>query len=262
MKTLMSRNFNVIGLAAMLFAATHHGLAAPVVDIKLHPIGTYASGQFDEGAAEIVAFDPLSLRVFSVNANAVTVDVLDISNPRQPSLATTIDLSDEGGIATSAAFQNGRLAVAIGTTERTDPGQVFFFDSNLQLEGAVTVGALPDMVTFAPNGLVLVANEGEPNDDYTVDPEGTVSIIDLSAGVAGALVTTVDFTAFNGQLLDPSIRIFGPNATVAQDLEPEFITVSASKSWRDRQHQTPGDNLAAVRLYTGVGDGKGALGYS
>jgi hypothetical protein len=39
-------------------------------------------------------------------------------------------------------------------------------------------------------------------------------------------VTTVSFTKFNHATLDPSIRIFGPGSSVAQDLEPEYITVS------------------------------------
>ena len=39
--------------------------------------------------------------------------------------------------------------------------------------GEVTVGALPDMVTIAADGkYAVVANEGEPAEDFAVDPEG------------------------------------------------------------------------------------------
>jgi hypothetical protein len=86
------------------------------------------------------------------------------------------------------------------------------------------------MLIFSPNGrYVLVANEAEPDSNYTIDPEGSVSIIDLSRGVAKltqADVRTAGFSAFNGATLNSSIRIFGPGASLAQDLEPEFITVS------------------------------------
>jgi hypothetical protein len=86
------------------------------------------------------------------------------------------------------------------------------------------------MVTFTPDGsFLLAANEGQPSPDYTIDPEGSVSIVDMRQGAATlsqADVTTAGFSAFNSVALDPSVRIFGPGATVAQDLEPEYITVS------------------------------------
>src|SRR4030095_16441008 len=82
----------------------------------------------------------------------------------------------------------------------------------------------------SPNGrYVLSANEGEPSADYSIDPEGTVSIIDLSRGVKRITakdVRTLNFAAFNNAKLDPSIRVFGPNATVAQDFEPEYVAIS------------------------------------
>ena len=48
--------------------------------IELNTLGTYASGAFDEGAAEIVAHDPANQRLFVINANDSTVDVLDIQD--------------------------------------------------------------------------------------------------------------------------------------------------------------------------------------
>ena len=62
-------------------------------------------------------------------------------------------------------------------------------------EKIITVGALPDMVVYSPDGkFILTANEGEPNATYTNDPEGSVSIIDVANNYA---VKTVNFSAFS-----------------------------------------------------------------
>jgi 2',3'-cyclic-nucleotide 2'-phosphodiesterase/3'-nucleotidase/5'-nucleotidase len=197
--------------------------------ISVTPIGTYRTGVFDQAAAEIVAFDPPSARLFFVNGNSDTVGVLDISNPLAPTLVTAIDLSAYGN-PNSVAVRDGVVAVAVGSDPKTDPGKVVFLDVGGNIVKVITVGALPDMLTFSPNGrYLIVANEGEPSDDYTIDPEGSVSIIDMTGGVAGLTqdsVSTASFSPFNAAVLDPSIRIFGPGATVAQDLEPEYVTVS------------------------------------
>jgi hypothetical protein len=122
------------------------------------------------------------------------------------------------------------VAVAIEADPKTDPGKVVFYDAaGLGKLGEATVGALPDMLTFTPDGLrVLVANEGEPNDDYSIDPEGSISIVTVNGGTSPTVVTA-GFTAFNGQasaLRAAGVRIFGPGASVAQDFEPEYIAVS------------------------------------
>jgi Esterase-like activity of phytase len=168
--------------------------------------------------------------LFVVNARAATVDVLSIRDPSQPEKIGQIDVTSFGAVANSVAVHEGLIAVAVENTNKTNPGMVVFFSRHLKLLGAVQVGALPDMLTFAPDGRwLLVANEGEPNDDYTVDPAGSVSIIDLRRGAAGVRqrdVRTADFKKFNRAQLDKSIRIFGPDASVAQDIEPEYIAVS------------------------------------
>ncbi len=194
--------------------------------ITLTPLGTYATGVFDEGAAEIPAFDPISKRLFVVNGNREAIDVLDVSNPTNPTLITSIDVSDFGS-PNSVAVKNGLVAIAIENANVQDNGIVRIYNTNsLTLVHEVTVGALPDMLTFTPDGSkILVANEGEPNDDYSVDPEGSVSIIDVTS----AHVTKIDFTSFNNQkefLRLRGVRIFGPDATVAEDFEPEYIAIS------------------------------------
>nr|MDF0365359.1 choice-of-anchor I family protein [Nodosilinea sp. TSF1-S3] len=203
------------------------------VPALLVPIGTYETGVFDASAAEIVVYDPATQRLFVVNAQVPAVEVLDLSNPSAPTKLFDIDPSAYGAGANSVAIANGIVAIAIESAVKTDPGSVVFFDIDGNFLNAVTVGALPDMLTFTPDGTkVLVANEGEPNADYSIDPEGSISIIDLSGGVENltqASVTIADFTAFNDQreaLIASGVRIFGPNATVAQDVEPEYIAVT------------------------------------
>ena len=205
--------------------------------IGLNLISTYHTGIFDGGAAEISTYDPASKKLFYVNADDKTIDILDLSTPASPSLVSQIDLAPYGKAANSVAVLDGILAAAVEDTIKQDSGRVVFFDANGTYQNQVTVGALPDMLTFTPDGSkILVANEGEPNDDYTVDPEGSVSIIDISGGIAtltNANVSFATFTSFNGTTLDPSVRIFGNNgsATVAEDVEPEYITVSEDSKW-------------------------------
>ncbi|MEL6190516.1 MAG: choice-of-anchor I family protein [Bacteroidota bacterium] len=196
----------------------------------LTAVGTYATGVFDESATEVVAYDPVTKRLFSTNSDAGSVDIVDISDVTNPTLIKMVDLTTVGDGATSVAVYSGIVAVSVPNNTGTEAGFVVFMDTDGNISSQVTVGVLPDMLTFTPDGTkVLTANEGEPNDEYTIDPEGSVSIIDLSGGVAtltDANVTNVSFTSYNDSTLDASVRIFGPGATIAQDLEPEFITLS------------------------------------
>lgn len=202
--------------------------------IELTQIGRYETGIFDEGAAEITAYDPDSQQLYVINGATNTIDILDISNPTDFRFTSAIDIADLGGGITSIAIQGGAIAAAIEGESVTDPGSVVFFDTEGNVLNQVTVGALPDMVTFTPDGTkVLVANEGEPDEDRPDDnPEGSVSIIDIAEGVENASVTTADFTAFNGQeaeLRGRGVRIF-PEKNFANDAEPEYIAVSPDSS--------------------------------
>lgn len=200
--------------------------------IKLSVLGHYKTNIFAESAAEIPAYDAASKRLFVVNAQKGLVDVLDASKPEQPvhiaELSTRDYLADSE--VNSVAVQNGIVAIAVQAKNKTDAGLVVFFNAkDLSFMSKVAVGSLPDMLTFSPNGkTVLVANEAEPNDDYSIDPEGSVSIIDIR-DIKQPKASIADFRAWNSQkadLMAKGVRIFGPNATVAQDLEPEYITIS------------------------------------
>ncbi|MBL7981012.1 MAG: choice-of-anchor I family protein [Flavobacteriales bacterium] len=197
--------------------------------VSITHLGTYATGSYNTSAAEVVSFDPVSDRIFFVNAQLNQVVALNASNPASLTLAFTIDMSLYGGVANSICVVPGGIAVAAEASPKTDAGKVVFFDANGTFLSQVTVGAQPDHVTVSPNGQrVLSANEGEPNDTYSIDPEGSISIIDISGGLASLSntnVTTLGFGAYTPAML-PGVRIFGPAGTVAQHMEPEFITIS------------------------------------
>ncbi|WP_241881399.1 choice-of-anchor I family protein [Halorubrum sp. Ib24] len=239
----------VLGLLAGTAGASESGVrsgasgadAASAFDgsqtVKLEQIGRY-EGQnlFDEGGAEIVAYHAPTERLFVINANIGGVEVLDVADPSDPtpvenSPIDAVGSLDAVGSANSVATSEELVAVALEATVAQDPGLVGFYDpETLEFLGTAPVGPLPDKVTFTPDGeRVLVANEGEPTENYAYDPQGSVSIVDLSEGVDHATVDTAGFRRFNGredQLRRQGIRIFGPNASASQDFEPEYVTIS------------------------------------
>jgi hypothetical protein len=234
-------------------------LQAPVAsgNLTLNFLTSVSNGPAGPNSAEIVAHDPLSQRLFIANSLGAKIDIINFDNPAAPTLITSIPVTPYGNI-NSIAVRNGIVAVAIENTVPESPGKVVFLDTNGVFISQVNVGAMPDMITFNHAGTkVLTANEGQPNTAYTADPEGSVSIIDISGGIAGVTqsnVTTAGFSSFNGQvaaLRASGVRIFGPGATVAQDMEPEYITVSEDDqtAWVTCQENNA---IATINLTTGT----------
>lgn len=238
-------------------------IVTPKAQSLLKQVSSVKLGSFDEGAAEISAFDPSTDLLFVTNAEINAVEVLDMSDPTAPARVDTIDVS---GDVNSVAVRAGKLAIAIANDDAQEDGTIDVYTTADFVDGTpsvttYTVGALPDMVTFADDNTLVVANEGEPNDDYTIDPEGSVSIIDLTNADLVAAVSTADFTAFNGTedaLRAQGVRIFGPGATVAQDLEPEYITVEDGKAYVTLQENNA---LAIVDIATATVDDVIGLGF-
>ena len=173
-------------------------------------------------SAEIVAFDSLTNSLWV--AGVAGVDVLNASNG---SLIQHINTSIYGSI-NSVAIYNGIAAFAIeNSVDRTQAGVVKLFDTTTRaLSGginSITVGALPDMLTFSPDGSrLLVANEATPTNYSGYDPVGSVSIIDMGSRTVAATVT------FNNAPVSGSdLR---PKSVTGMDFEPEYIAVSPEGS--------------------------------
>lgn len=215
---------------------------APVASkqIELNYLGFFDPSGNNNSSTEIVVHDPATQRLFTISSLTDVFDIIDFSNPTMPNVIKTVNMLPYGGI-TSVAVKNGIIAVASPNgTNAQENGSVVFFDIDGNFLKQVTVGVLPDMITFTPDGTkVMTANEGEPNDAYTVDPEGSISIIDITGGIPNLLqsnVTTLSLQGFNGQeatLAATGGRKVKSTSTLAQDLEPEYIAISpdSQKAW-------------------------------
>ncbi|MHC4641166.1 MAG: choice-of-anchor I family protein [Planctomycetota bacterium] len=218
------------------------------LELWLEPVGTYRTGIFDDKGAQILDYHAASNRIFITNPGDQTIDVVSIQDVDNPELLLQIPL-DGAPMSVAVHPTYELIAVAIEGEEVTDCGTVGFYSLDGDLLGSVAVGPLPDMVTWTRDGRkVLVANEGEPtNTEYEpedseefIDPNGSISIIKLGPGsslqqkVQNATVVDVGFEEFNDkkqELLDKGVRIYGPDATVAQDLEPEYITLGGGNRY-------------------------------
>jgi hypothetical protein len=217
--------------------------------LQLSLVDSYVSeSEFDTSSAEIVSYDPCSDQLYVVNSQAASIDVLALNtNNSAPSKEGNIDLSlaaaaagIEIGAANSVSAKQGLVAVAIEAKIKQNPGLIALYRSDdLSLLATYPTGALPDMVILSGDGqTILTANEGEPSGDYTNDPEGSITIVDISNGYSAerAVVKQVSFSSFNvgasrhGEL-GANVRTAGPAGTsVAKDLEPEYIALNSDNT--------------------------------
>ena len=231
-------------------------------NISLSLVGRIQLNPSDpEGAAEIVQFHPASNTIYAINgaADKPTIEMIDASyltpealaNPMSNENLTSTALllpTEQNGVLlagpTSVAVSGDWMAVAVPADDKATNGMVLFYNgldtSSPIFVKAVEVGNLPDMVIFTPDASkVLTANEGEPSGDYNVDPEGSISVIAIVDGAPSDTSINIGFADYNGKQADleaqgmhfpnPSGRTINGtliSTTVAQDLEPEYITTT------------------------------------
>ncbi|WP_279192950.1 choice-of-anchor I family protein [Corynebacterium stationis] len=230
-----------------------HTHAAADASVKMAPLGSYASGQLAESAAEIVAFHAGSKRILTVNALSGEIDVLDASNPQKPTKIGSVSAGADREINSVTVREDGLAVAAVQQSNKVLQGEALFFDAAADDLGAaelgrVTIGALPDNVHITDDGAyALVANEGEPSNEldaagtaYVADPAGSVSVITLPApgtveAATQADVRTAGFEAFDAPgALHEDIRIFGPanhHNKPSLDLEPEYVASANGKAF-------------------------------
>jgi hypothetical protein len=193
----------------------------------LTALGTYATGIFDDSAAEIVAYDPRTGQLFVTNSAAGAIDVLSLSSTGTLSLAGTITAT--GSPTHVRIWDDGVSSFVVcsvpNAADSTLPGTLEVYTPAGALVASYPTGALPDMVYVTSTGLALTADEGEPN---AIDPPGSVTIVDLVLGTTA----TVSFAGFDGNeaaLRAQGVRLF-PGVPASADLEPEYIAVSPDET--------------------------------
>ncbi len=231
-KLIGTVNANIIGNSFQIIYLTDNDYQAPVAsnELSMSLLSSFSNGAEGTNSAEIVAYDSTNFRLYIANSIGAKLDIVDFSNPVTPVLLNSISVAPYGNI-NSITVYNGIVAAAIENSVPESNGSVVFFNANGVFLNQVTVGAMPDMIAFNNDHTkIVVACEGQPKTDYTIDPEGSIAIVDLTPGIAAltnANVAIAGFTAYNGQeaaLRAQGIRIFGPGSSVAQDFEPEYIT--------------------------------------
>ncbi len=262
------------GLPGAVGAQGIAGTPAPT-GLSIEVVGRFATGVFGQSAAEIVQFHQSSQSAFAINGALNQIEVIglaglsdvEVANPLADDSLSSVPFTFPAtvnivtatqnktialGDANSIAIYQDTLAIAVAAQNKTDNGAVLFFalDSigNGTLINAVEVGALPDMLTFTNDGTkVLVANEGEPASDFSVDPEGSISVIKVVDNLPDDMAQTINFTTditFANEFLlaedydneqkrrrllqQAGVKFASvPGTSVAQDLEPEYIAVAA-----------------------------------
>jgi DNA-binding beta-propeller fold protein YncE len=208
------------------------GTPAPADSLSLSRLGAYETGS-GAGSAEVFAYDKLTQNLFVMNNVTGAVEIVAVSGTGAMTKIGAVQVSGIPGYGgmNSIAIAGGILAVAVENPVKSEPGTVALFStSSGALLKTVTVGSLPDMLTFTPDGTrILVANEGENPPIGGVDARGSVSVIDVSAGAANATVQAVGFEMLDGHegaLRAAGVRIF-PGTSASFALEPEYITITS-----------------------------------
>ncbi|MDB2433238.1 hypothetical protein N9W66_03755 [Luminiphilus sp.] len=119
---------------------------------------------FDESAAEIVAYHVGNKTAFLVNSNSKAVDVVSLEDISAPAITMTLDVAGDVeaaladlapgdlGAVNSVDVYGNHMAVAVEADTKQDTGYIAFYNVDGTYVSAVAAGALPDKVGFSPDG--------------------------------------------------------------------------------------------------------------
>lgn len=260
-------------------ASTGGGAVAPAPSVPAQELNIKLIGRYTapggETAAEIVAYNKLNQKVYVINGAESSLDILNLADLKSREDASGIAeityekrilLSDIGLASaeydmTSVAVSPGGEYIALAVPGKytqdssitvAKKGLIVLLAADGSLLTSYEAGYLPDMVTFTPDGKkILAANEGEPTLNYLDDPQGSVTVVDLTPGVDQAAVTQVGFDQLDADAFDANVRFFPKGQAAlsaedrARDLEPEYIAVDEDSTYA---YVTLQENNAIAKL--------------
>ncbi|HCP17913.1 MAG TPA: alkaline phosphatase, partial [Alphaproteobacteria bacterium] len=216
-------DFKVAIIATSLALSTSFMTAFSAQAMEMKEIGNFKIGE-GEGYAEMLRYHAESMSLMVTASETGTIERLSIQTVSNISKMAAIDLS--GGDVTAVATHGSMVAASIKADAADADGMVKLFDVSGAEIASFATGPLPDNVAFSPDGrYILTANEGEPSDDYSIDPDGSFTLIDLKSGPDSAIVTEISLAGFTAPI---GGRIVKPDASFAADAEPEYVAFDAS----------------------------------
>ncbi|KGR90280.1 1,4-beta-xylanase [Ureibacillus massiliensis 4400831 = CIP 108448 = CCUG 49529] len=251
MSKFTSKTMFALATAGAVVVAPTISTQAAEVEYEMSVDARYNSGivNADGGTTEIIAYNKHNNSVYLVNGESKKVEAvsLDYNETNAMNLKPffSVDVAEliatvdadfvYGGLPSIAVHPNENVIVAaVQANDYTKEGYAVFLTGEGELISIVKTGVQPDNITFSPDGSkVLTANEGEPRDGYgegIIDPQGTISVIDVTDGFTNLTAENVTFEAFDtaekrAELIENQVILKkGSNPSV--DLEPEYIVVS------------------------------------
>lgn len=217
-------------------------------ELTLNVSSRYDSGVKNEdgGATEIVTYNADNHKYYVINGTTKQIEVVPLQkNTSFTSLKAEKSINLEKalkevkpnfsyGDVTSISIntESNIIAAAVQAADYNDNGLAVLLDYSGTILHVVEAGKQPDMITFTPDGKkVLVANEGEPREGYekAADPEGSVSIIELSTDITKATAKNKTFKAMDAQREELVAKgvILKKKTNPSVDFEPEYIAVNS-----------------------------------
>ncbi len=217
-------------------------------ELTLNVSSRYDSGVKNEdgGATEIVAYNADNHKYYVINGTTKQIEVVPLQkNTAFTSLKAEKSINLEKALkevkpnfsygdvtSISISTESDIIVAAVQAADYNDNGLAVLLDYSGSILHVVEAGKQPDMITFTPDGKkILVANEGEPREGYEMaaDPEGSVSIIELSTDMTKTTAKNITFKAMDAQREELVAKgiILKKKTNPSVDFEPEYIAVNS-----------------------------------